>query len=248
MGTKTTKEIPRIIHYCWFGRGEKSKFVLKCIDTWKKVLPEYKIIEWNEDNFPMDYNNYIKEAYKSKKYAFVSDVVRLYALSKYGGIYFDTDIEVRKSMDPYLKSREVIMAFESNEVVMTGFFAAKKESPFIKKWFESYNSIKFLKEDGTFDVTPNTFRVSEMLKKEGLCQNGQLQSLDSGITVYPKEIFGAYDVDNSAYVTTSDTVIIHHCKGSWMPLKYKIKDFSRRALAKTIGIEKYNRLRIKIKK
>ncbi|MFJ7679200.1 glycosyltransferase family 32 protein [Peribacillus sp. NPDC097198] len=248
MESKHTESIPKIIHYCWFGHEEKSKFILNCIDTWEKKLPNYLIMEWNEVNFPVDYNDYVIQAYKNKKYAFVSDVARLYALSHYGGIYFDTDIEARNSMDPYLMEEEIIMAFESDKVVMTGFFAAKKESLFIKKWLETYDSLKFVNKDGTFDVTPNTFRVSNMLEKEGLCLNGQLQTLDNGITVYPKEIFGAYDVDNSAYVITSDTVVIHHCRNSWRPLNYKVKNYIKRSLAKLLGVKIYKMLRVLVKK
>ncbi|MFD0047945.1 glycosyltransferase family 32 protein [Actinomycetes bacterium NPDC127524] len=248
MNKKINEEIPHIIHYCWFGGKSKSKFILNCIDTWKKNLPDYQIIEWNEENFPIHSHNYVREAYEHNKFAFVSDVVRLYALNKHGGIYFDTDIEVKKSIDPYLKSSDVMMAFESKQVIMTGFFAAKKENAFIKKWLKSYDFIRFLNEDGSINVTPNTFRVSEMLKDAGLLLNGERQSLEGGIDVFPKETFGAYDVDNSAYVITSDTVLVHHCKASWMPLKYKIKDYGKRMLAKIIGAKNYNELRMKIKK
>ena len=92
---KKTK-IPKIIHYCWFGKGKKSELIEKCIASWKKYLPDYKIIEWNESNFDINSNIYCKEAYENKKYAFVSDYVRLYAVYNYGGIYFDTDLEVLK--------------------------------------------------------------------------------------------------------------------------------------------------------
>ena len=88
------KKIPKTIHYCWFGKGQKSELMLKCINSWKKYLPDYEIIEWNEDNFDINSNEYVKEAYENKKYAFVTDYVRLYVLLNYGGIYMDTDVEV----------------------------------------------------------------------------------------------------------------------------------------------------------
>ena len=91
--------IPKIIHYCWFGKNEKPDIVIKCIDSWKKILNEYEIIEWNEKNFKIDSNKFVKQAYDSKKFAFVSDYVRVYALYNYGGIYLDTDVEVFKSLD-----------------------------------------------------------------------------------------------------------------------------------------------------
>lgn len=243
MQSTVDSKIPKIIHYCWFGKGKKSKFIKKCIKSWEKVLPDYQIIEWNEENFPTDYNRYVSQAYESKKYAFVSDVARLYALYEMGGVYFDTDIEVRKPLDSYLNAASMIMAFESNQVIMTGFFAATKHNKFIGEWLKTYEKIKYIKEDGTIDVTPNTFRVSKMLADKGLVMNGKMQNIDDGITVYEKEVFGAYDVDNSGYVTTPETVIIHHCKNSWMPLSYKIKDLIKRTLALLLGIQRYKRLK-----
>lgn len=239
--------IPKIIHYCWFGGKSKTKFNLACIDTWRRKLPSYKIIEWNEQNFPITYNQYVQEAYENRKYAFVSDVARLYALSNMGGIYFDTDIEVRRSLDDYLDKGKVIMSFESNKVVMTGFLAAEKENFFITKWLHTYDSIKFIANNGKFDVTPNTFRVSDMLKNYGLKYTGDYQELNGGILIYPKEIFGAYDVDNSGYVITKDTVLVHHCKNSWMPISYKIKDQFKRTLTRCIGIQNSNTIRKLIK-
>ena len=103
--------IPKTIHYCWFGRGEKPEIVKKCIDTWKDKLSDYEIIEWNEDNFDINQNDYVKEAYKAKKFAFVSDYVRVYALYNYGGIYLDTDVEVFKSFDDVLDN-ESFWGFE----------------------------------------------------------------------------------------------------------------------------------------
>lgn len=239
--------IPKIIHYCWFGGKSKTKFILACIDTWKRKLPDYEIIEWNEQNFPITYNQYVQEAYENRKYAFVSDVARLYALSSMGGIYFDTDIELRRSLDDYLDKGRVIMAFESNKVIMTGFFAAEKENPFITKWLHTYDDIKFIAENGKLDVTPNTFRVSDMLKKYGLKYTGDYQELNERILIYPKEIFGAYDVDNSGYVITKDTVLVHHCKNSWMPVSYKIKDRFKRVLTRCIGVQNSNKIRKLIK-
>ena len=89
-------KIPKIIHYCWFGKKEKPEIVKKCINSWTDKLKEYEIIEWNEDNFEMNSNRFITEAYRLGKYAFVSDYVRLYALYEYGGIYLDTDVEIYK--------------------------------------------------------------------------------------------------------------------------------------------------------
>ena len=94
--------IPKIIHYCWFGGKPKPQKVIEYIETWKKFCPDYEIKEWNEDNFDVNMMPYTREAYKMKRFAFVSDVCRMYALAKFGGIYFDTDIEVKRSFDKLL--------------------------------------------------------------------------------------------------------------------------------------------------
>ena len=106
-------KIPRMIHYCWFGNGEKPKFICDCINTWKAVLNDYEIVEWNESNFDVNSNIFVKQAYESGKYAFVSDYARFWILYNYGGLYFDTDVEVIKSFDEIL-SKGPYMGFERN--------------------------------------------------------------------------------------------------------------------------------------
>ncbi|MEI3219550.1 MAG: glycosyltransferase [Lachnoclostridium sp.] len=94
--------IPKVIHYCWFGRGKMPELANKCIESWKKYCPDYEIIEWNEDNFDINCCPYVKEAYESKRFAFVTDYVRLYAMYTQGGIYMDTDVEVLRNLDEFL--------------------------------------------------------------------------------------------------------------------------------------------------
>lgn len=116
------KTIPKVIHYCWFGKGEKSNLSEKCIQSWKEKLEGYEIIEWNEENFNINCNKYVKEAYERKKYAFVSDYVRLYVLYNYGGIYLDTDVEVLKTFDQFLVN-DSFVGFEDKELISTGALA-----------------------------------------------------------------------------------------------------------------------------
>ena len=111
--------IPKIIHYCWFGRNPLPPLAIKCIESWKKFLPEYEIIEWNEDNFNLDKWVYTKQAYEMKKYAFVSDVCRLYAIKEFGGIYMDTDVEILNPLDKFLH-HNAFSGFESNYAIPTG--------------------------------------------------------------------------------------------------------------------------------
>ena len=125
--------IPKKIHYCWFGRGEKPKLAKKCIASWKKYMSDYEIIEWNEDNFDIDMNAYTRMCYDQKKYAFLTDYVRLIVVQKYGGIYFDTDVEVVRNFDDLLDN-SAFFGFETNEYVNTGLgFGAEKENEIVKQ-------------------------------------------------------------------------------------------------------------------
>ena len=124
--------IPKIIHYCWFG-GEKPGKVLKCIESWKRCLPDYEIIEWNSENFDVFALPYTSEAYKAKKYAFVSDVARVKALYEYGGIYLDTDVMVYGKFDPVLQHK-CVFGFEEELYVATSFMAAEPHHPLMKQF------------------------------------------------------------------------------------------------------------------
>ena len=145
--------IPKVIHYCWFGRGEKPALALKCIESWKKHLPDYEIKEWNEDNFDVNIIPYTKEAYQAKKYAFVSDYARIWILHKYGGIYFDTDVEVIKPMDDILQNG-AFMGCEidggNNQIAINPGLAivASPNNPIYDDILNVYSNLNFYKNDG----------------------------------------------------------------------------------------------------
>ena len=151
--------IPKIIHYCWFGKGEKSTQVKKCIESWNRILIDYQIIEWNEENFDVGVNAYTKQAYENKKYAFVSDVARLYALLNYGGIYLDTDVEVYRSFDEILEHR-CVFGFEYKNWIATSFLAAEKDHPLIQEFFKQYENISFGLNKTNFNMETNVEKIT----------------------------------------------------------------------------------------
>ena len=206
--------IPKKIHYCWFGRGKKSDLIKKCIKSWEKYMPDYEIIEWNEDNFEFE-NSYVKEAYKEKKYAFVSDYVRLKVVFQEGGIYLDTDVELIKSLEPLL-CEGGFMGFERTNTVSTGLgFAAKPKDKIIEKMLSVYDNLHFiLDEDGRIDQTPCPVRNTEALKSFGISLNNTKQKIGD-IIIYPKEYFCPLDYDSGKLNITGNTYSIHHCGYSW---------------------------------
>src|SRR6187402_3325286 len=160
--------IPKTIHYCWFGKGKMPKLVNKCIESWKKHLPDYEIKEWNEDNFDVNIIPFTTEAYKSKKYAFVSDYARFKILYDEGGIYLDTDVEVFRNFDNFLDN-ETFTGFETIERVNPGIImGAQKCNTFMKEMFESYNNCHFIKKDGSFNTETVAQKITSILIKSGL--------------------------------------------------------------------------------
>lgn len=227
--------IPKKIHYCWFGGNEKPAFAKKCIASWKKYCPDYEIIEWNEDNFDVNSNAYVKEAYENKKYAFVTDYVRLYALVNNGGIYMDTDVEVVGSLDEFL-SHEAFSGFEEDGWVPTGLMACRKDFPLFKELLEDYNTRKFVNADGSFDTTTNTFVITKSVEKYGLIKNGEYQVIN-GFALYPKDVFCPLDNATGVVNRTKNTKAIHWFSKSWLPNSVRFRVKITRFLRKTIGNE-----------
>lgn len=224
--------IPKKIHYCWFGRNPKPKLAEKCINSWKKHCADYELIEWNEDNFDLTKAPlYVRQAYEAKKWAFVTDYVRLYAIVNYGGIYMDTDVEVIKPLDDILKY-EAVSGFESETEVPTGLMGCVKNHPFFIELLNEYDDISFIKEDGTFDVTTNVTRITNACLKYGLIQNNTFQTV-CGFTLFPKEYFCPKDYSTGKIKKTYNTFTIHHFSGSW------ISDSDKKMLKESSRIVKH---------
>lgn len=239
--------IPKIIHYAWFGRGEKPELARKCIESWKKYCPDYEFKEWNEDNFDINSNEYVRQAYESRKFAFVTDYVRLYALYNEGGVYMDTDVEVLKPIDEFLKHK-AFSSFENNNMIPTGLMAGEKGNPWIKDLLDEYDDIKFIDKDGNMDLTTNVVRITNLTKeKYGLVQESSYQDLKDGIvTMYPHEYFCPKDWETGEIHLTENTYTIHHFSGSWHGEKEKKEaEEYRKRLEKYV--EKYGEEAGKIK-
>lgn len=205
--------IPKKIHYCWFGRGKMPDLAVKCIESWKKYLPEYEIKEWNEDTFDLNLYPYAKEAYENRKFAFVTDVVRLYALYTEGGIYMDTDVEVLKPLD-YLLQFEGVSGFESNSQIPTGLMASKKGLPIIKELLDDYDNLHFVKSDGTLDLTTNVIRITRIFDQHGFKANGKMQTV-ADFTLLPKDYLCPKDYRDDKIYLTENSLAIHHFSASW---------------------------------
>lgn len=206
--------IPKIIHYCWFGGAPLPELALKCIESWKKYCPNYEIKRWDETNFNLNYNDYVREAYDAKKWAFVTDVVRLYVLVNYGGIYMDTDVEIIKPLDEILKF-EAVSGFEDKKNIPTGLMACQKGQKLFTEFLHEYDNIHFMGSDGAYDTTTNVVRITNICRKYGFVPNNKLQSIQN-FTIFPKDYFCPKDYKTGEVNITKNTIAIHHFEGSWL--------------------------------
>ena len=219
--------IPKVIHYCWFGGNPLPEDIRRYMITWRKVLPAYKIVRWSEKNFDISTApDYVKEAYEAKKYAFVSDYVRVKKLADHGGVYFDTDIEAVKDFSQYLDGKNVVLGFESDRLLTTAFIACRKHDPFISEFEQSYHTRHFLMDNGELDLTNINDVLSEFAESRGLdLDRDEYQELSGGIAVYPRDYFAAWDVKHWHEKRTDNTCTVHHMASSWIEhdIKEKIK-------------------------
>lgn len=227
--------IPKIIHYCWFGRGAKSELIEKCIKSWREIMPDYEIIEWNEDNFDVNLIPYTKEAYDNKRYAFVSDVARLHVIYHHGGIYLDTDVEVIRKFDDLL-NQEAFFGFEDEKAVNSGLaFGAVKGNLLVKEMLADYNDVHFQLPNGDLNLTACPVRNTNVLLNYGLVQNNQTQKLGN-VTIYSTEYFCPKDYLTGEINFTENTYSIHLYNASWHS-KYEHK----RQLIRQKYIRKYGK-------
>jgi len=186
--------IPKKIHYCWFGGTPLPASVQKCIASWETYCPEYEIIQWNETNYDVYKHSYMKEAFESKKYAFVSDYARLDIVFEHGGIYLDTDVELIRNLDELLNN-SCFMGYESSGKVATGLgFGAEKTASFVRKNLDEYQDCHFI-VNGHFNMSTCIEYTQKALEKSGYdYKNNQLNQF-SDVTIYPTEYFAPLNME-----------------------------------------------------
>lgn len=243
-GKKDMQTIPKILHYCWFGKGEKGKLIQFCISTWEKILPEYQIIEWNENNFDLHLAPaYVKQAYECNKYAFVSDYVRIQVLCNFGGVYLDTDVEAVKSLKDILNNETFVSGFVTEKLLTAAFIATVPNHPFLAEFLKTFHSRNFLLDGGQMDITPINDHLTALAIKYGLKTDDSLQIIQSDMKIYPVEYFTGYDMDNSHIKKTDNTYMIHHMMGTWLDFSFTetLKMSAKKMLIKLMGHDKFDR-------
>ena len=206
--------IPKTIHYCWFGRGEMPEQAERCIASWRKFMPDWEYRLWNEDSFDLGLNAYAREAYEARKFAFVSDYVRLWALEREGGLYLDTDVEVFKPFDDLL-GYQAFAGFEGSKHLPVGtcVIASEAHGKWVSEQLALYSDRHFLMPDGSFDMTNNVQFITAKMSEGGFAQNGKEQEYKD-LHVFPVEYFSPRHTTGE-YNQTEKTYCDHLGMGSW---------------------------------
>lgn len=258
--------IPKIIHYCWFGGNPLPTMAKRCIKSWKKYCKGYEIREWNESNFDIaSAPLYVRQAYEAKKWAFVTDYVRLKVVFDHGGIYLDTDVEIIKPLDELL-TNSAYFGFEDASVisavmeedgepqyyVATGLgFGAEKGCSILREMMYDYNDIPFVLPDGSYDQESCPRRNTRVLVRHGLRQDNTLQYLTGGVCILPSHWLCPFEYWSGSGKITEQTVSIHWFNASWMSedaQKARKKRVKKRKQQERKDFIKYlpNRILIKI--
>ena len=230
--------IPKKIHYCWFGRNPKPNMAEKCIASWRKYCPDYEIIEWNEDNFDVDMNGYTRMCYEQKKYAFLSDYVRLLVVAEHGGVYFDTDVEVIKSFDGLLTD-SAFFGFEDSAHINTGVgFGSEARCELVLDMIKEYDPLL----SGEEGVIGCPILNTQALCKYGLVLNGEQQHVGDGV-VYPADWFNPYDDPTGRLNKTPNTHSIHWYSKSWLSKGTILRSKLTKPLHRIFGVDAFKRFR-----
>ena len=224
--------IPKIIHYCWFGGNPKPKLAEKCIASWKKYCPDWQIIEWNESNFDVNQNGYTKMCIEQRKYAFLSDYVRLKVVAEHGGVYFDTDVELLRRIDDLL-ANEAFFGFEVPEFVNSGQgFGSVAHGTAIEAMLREYDFLL----DGTQGIRGCPELNTSALEKLGLVKDGSLQTV-AGALILPIEYLNPLESATGRLRKTHNTYSVHWYHASWMTWRQKLRSAITRPIHRIFGVD-----------
>lgn len=222
--------IPKVIHYCWFGNNPLPFEVKKCINSWKKICPDYEIRRWDETNFDVYQNDFIKSAYGSKAWAFVSDYARLKIVYDEGGIYLDTDVELKKSLDELRKNEGFFVIQQEGHYCNTGLgFGAKKENEIVKTMLDLYDDLIYSEENKFSIACP--YLNTKALEKYGYSYSDDVIVIHNNLVLPPRFMDPIAPGKNKENLLCNDTVSIHHYSASWMD----DKTVRRRKIIRIIG-------------
>ena len=216
---KPGESIPKVIHYCWFGRNPLPERYAKWMESWKKFCPDYEIVEWNEDNYDIHAHRYMAEAYEAGKWGFVPDYARLDIIYRYGGIYLDTDVELVRNLDDLLQE-SAFAGFQDHCVNFGLGFGAVPHHEGIRILRDAYDGVCFCRSDGSLNLLPSPAYQTDCLIEHGLSANGERQNV-LGIELYPCGWFSPMLHYSHRLVLNENTHSIHHFDGSWVAAREK---------------------------
>lgn len=212
-------QIPKVINYCWFSRSRMPDYLVRCIKSWKKFCPDYEIIRWDEDNYDVEKNLYMKQAYEAKKWGFVPDIARLDILYNYGGLYIDTDVEIIRNLDDLLVYEAFTGVEKWGNVNMGGCSGAVPHHPMIKQILDFRINERFIMEDGSHNFTTCGYYETMPLIQKGFRPDNTTQKIE-GMTVFSSDYFQPYDYMSGETCITENTHSIHHFNGGWIDKKH----------------------------
>ncbi len=236
--------IPKIIHYCWLSGDEFPSLIAKCIATWKEKLPDYEFMLWDTERFPLESNDWVRQAFETKKYAFAADYIRLHAVHTYGGIYLDTDIEVIKSFNPLLHLPYFIGS-EGGGIIEAGVFGAEKGSKWIHDCLGHYKERSFIKKDDSHDTLTLPRIMMDRIQQNHTIievEDPDIEELtyntsDQQLFMFPEDFFCAKNQGTGVIEKTTRTFSIHHFAMSWLPKKTTFLPNLKRKLISVFGVK-----------
>ena len=210
--------IPKKIHYCWFSGNPLPEYLIRCIESWKKICPDYEIIRWDESNYDIEKSTYMKQAYQEKKWGFVPDVARLDILYNEGGIYLDTDVELIRNLDDLLYQEAFSGVEKWGNVNMGGCSGTVPHNPIIKDLLEFRRNELFVLKDGSLNQTTCGYYETKPLILKGMKPDNTIQEIEN-LTIYSSDFFHPYDYMSGETHVTENTFSIHHFNGGWLDKK-----------------------------